>query len=273
MDEQQIYTIGQLAKLGGITTKTLRHYDRIGLLRPSNRSNAGYRLYSSKDGRRFAEILAYRAIDMPLNQITQVLDGSDSSTSTPVSIPASTSAPASKPTEKHGRADRLVAHLQNLQGERKKLDGLIRHIEEMLLHEQEGAPMSTHDELNGFTNDPHHDEAKERWGNTDAWQESQRRIKGYTAQDWNRYKTEAADINDRFVALMQAGISVDSAEARALAEEHRQLISRWFYECPPEMHANFGAMWEADPRFKKNIDEAGAGLSEYMTAAFKAAAR
>ncbi|MCL2438710.1 MAG: MerR family transcriptional regulator [Coriobacteriia bacterium] len=89
MNEQQAYTIGQLAKLGGVTTKTLRHYDRIELLRPSSRSNAGYRLYSSEDGRRLAEILAYRAIDMPLNQIAQLLDGSDSSTSTPASIPAS----------------------------------------------------------------------------------------------------------------------------------------------------------------------------------------
>ncbi|MCL2438709.1 MAG: TipAS antibiotic-recognition domain-containing protein [Coriobacteriia bacterium] len=133
--------------------------------------------------------------------------------------------------------------------------------------------MSAYDELNGFTNDPHYDEAKERWGNTDAWKESQRRTKGYTAQDWDRYKTEAADINDRFVTLMSAGVPADSEEARALAEEHRQLISRWFYECPPEMHANFGAMWEADPRFKENIDKAGASLSEYMAAAFKAAAR
>jgi len=130
--------------------------------------------------------------------------------------------------------------------------------------------MSADKELNGFTDDPYHEEAKEKWGQSDAWQESQRRTKGYTAQDWERYKQEAADLNDRFVALMQTEIPANSEQAHALAEEHRQLISTWFYDCPPEMHANFGAMWEADPRFKENIDKTAKGLSTYMAEAFRA---
>lgn len=250
MDESKTYTIGQLARLGGVSTKTLRHYERIGLLQPSKRSDAGYRLYSESDGRRLAEILAYREVGMLLKEITQMLGENSNNDS---------------------RAFRLTTHLQQLLKERQKLDGLICHIEEMILHEEEGVPMSAHDELNGFANNPYEDEARERWGHTDAYKESARRVKGYSTEDWEHYKAEAADINERFVALMQAEVSPCSDEARSLAKEHRQLISHWFYDCPPEMHAGFGQMWTSDPRFKESIDKAGEGLTEYMAEAFRCA--
>lgn len=131
--------------------------------------------------------------------------------------------------------------------------------------------MNTHDKLNEFINDPYADEARQQWGGTDAYKESQRRTRNYTSEDWERYKLEAEDINTRFATLMQAGSSTDSPEAQQLAKEHRQLISKWFYECSPQMHAGLGDVWQADPRFKKNIDKAGEGLSDYMAAAFKAA--
>ncbi|MCL2525688.1 MAG: MerR family transcriptional regulator [Coriobacteriia bacterium] len=253
MDESSTYTVGQLAGLAGVTTKTLRHYDRIGLLQPSARSQAGYRLYQEGDARRLAEILAYRALDMPLEQIAGLMDGTHSA-------------------DCFDRSRRLISHLELLKQERSKIDGLIHHLEDMIYAELEGAPMSTTDELNGFANDPYEDEAREKWGHTDAYAQSARRVKGYTPADWERYKEEAADINHDFVALMNEGEPADGPDARALAEEHRELISRWFYDCSPEMHANFGAMWEADPRFKENIDKAGEGLSDYMATAFRAAA-
>jgi len=219
-------------------------------LQPSTRSDAGYRIYDDADGRKLAEILAYRALGMPLDQIALLLDD-DSAAGNP------------------SRAIRLTAHLVQLEKERKHLDGLITHIEEMLLHEQEGSPMSASDELNGFTNNPYKEEAEARWGHTDAYKESARRTRNYTAADWERYKAEAADINDRFVILMQSEIPANSPEAHSLAEEHRQLISHWFYDCSPEMHANFGSMWQSDPRFKKNIDKVAPGLTEYMASAFQ----
>jgi len=260
MDREKTYTIGQLAKLAGVTTKTLRHYERINLLVPQARTDAGYRLYNDADGRKLAEILAYRALNMPLDQIAQLLNtGTTASTATGAIAPPTT------------RSERLAAHLSKMQTERKKLDHLISHLEEMLLNEEEGTPMNTQDELNGFANNPYEEEAKGQWGHTDAYKESAKRVKNYTPADWERYKKEAADINDRFVALMQAGTAADSKQAQELAEEHRQLISTWFYDCTPQMHAGFGDMWEADPRFKQNIDKAAEGLSEYMAQAFKAA--
>ncbi|MCL2403595.1 MAG: MerR family transcriptional regulator [Coriobacteriia bacterium] len=256
MDNEATYTIGRLAELAGVSAKTLRHYDRIGLLSPSTRSAAGYRLYSDADGRRLAEILAYRALQMSLADITALLGDADALHD--AVVPSS-----------GGRVTRLAEHLDRLRAQQAHLKSLIVHVEEMILHEEEGAPMSAADELNGFSNDPYKEEAQEKWGHTDAYQESARRVKNYTPEDWERYKEEAADINNRFVELMQADIPADSIDARALAEEHRLLISRWFYDCPKEMHANFGAMWEADPRFAENIDQAAPGLAAYMSAAFR----
>lgn len=261
-------TVGCLAGLAGVSTKTLRHYDRIGLLRPSARSQAGYRLYSEADGRRLAEILAYRALEMPLADIAMLLDGGGDASGglSDSNIVASTMG-----VTDDGRVARLTAHLGRLRQQQQRLGGLIAHIEDMLLHEEEGAPMSAADELNGFTDDPYQDEAREQWGHTDAYKESARRVQQYSAEDWERYKEEAEDINSRFVELMQANVPADSIDAKALAEEHRLLISRWFYDCPKEMHANFGAMWEADPRFAENIDQAAPGLAAYMSAAFRSA--
>jgi DNA-binding transcriptional MerR regulator len=248
MSDETTYTVGQLARLGGVSTKTLRHYDRIGLLVPSRRSDANYRLYSEVDGQKLTEILAYRALGLSLDEVSQILEGGE-------------------------RVSRLSAHLSALRKEQQQLEGLIRHIETIVHCEKKGTPMNVRDELNGFANNPYEDEAREKWGDSDAWQVSQQRVKGYGVADWERYKAEAADINERFVALMSADVPADSAEACLLAEEHRQLISRWFYDCSPDMHAGFGDMWEADPRFKKNIDKDGEGLSDYMAVAFRAAAK
>jgi hypothetical protein len=81
---------------------------------------------------------------------------------------------------------------------------------------------------------------------------------------------EADEINDAFLALMEAGAPADSAEAMALAERHRSHISKWFYECTPEMHTGLGSMYVADSRFTENIDKAGEGLARYLSDAIAA---
>ncbi|WP_084958169.1 TipAS antibiotic-recognition domain-containing protein [Thermoactinospora rubra] len=113
-------------------------------------------------------------------------------------------------------------------------------------------------------------EAEERWGGTDAWAESQRRVSSYTKADWERFKAESAEVTDRLVALMRAGTPADSAEAAAAAEEHRLLLSRWFYSCDVETHRGLGEMYVADPRFTSSIDRAAPGLAAYLRDAIAA---
>ena len=110
----------------------------------------------------------------------------------------------------------------------------------------------------------HDEEAKERWGDTDAYKESQRRVSRYSKDDWLRIKAEGGDVERRFAEALRSGVPADSPEAMDIAEDHRQQISRWFYECPVQMHRGLGEMYVADPRFTKHYDDVEPGLAQYV---------
>lgn len=125
----------------------------------------------------------------------------------------------------------------------------------------------------GFDPSQYEQEARQRWGDTEAYKESARRTSRYTKADWQRIKEEGQAINGAFIALMKAGIPPESRQAGEVTERHRAYISKWFYECTPAIHAGLGAMYVADPRFTENIDRAAPGLAAYMSAAIAARAR
>lgn len=123
-------------------------------------------------------------------------------------------------------------------------------------------------------------EAEQRWGDTDAWRQSRERTSRYSTEDWTRAKAEGDAIDGRFVALLRAGEPADGEAARAVAEEHRQSITRWYYDCPPEMHAGIGRMFPQrgapgvppveDVRFTKTFEDLAPGLARYVSDAFQA---
>jgi hypothetical protein len=113
-------------------------------------------------------------------------------------------------------------------------------------------------------------EAEERWGDTDAWRQSQQRTRGYTKEDWVRIKAEGEDVERRFVEAMRAGVPADSERAMDVAEEHRQQISRNFYDCPPGMHAGLGRMYVEDERFTAHYERIAPGLAQYVSTAVQA---
>jgi MerR family transcriptional regulator, thiopeptide resistance regulator len=111
-------------------------------------------------------------------------------------------------------------------------------------------------------------EAEQRWGDTDAYRQSQRRTSSYTKEDWVRIKAEAQDVTARFTQLQRSGAAADGAEAVALAEEHRAHISRWYYDCPKEMHRGLADMYVSDERFRRNYPD---GVAEFIYDAIHAA--
>jgi hypothetical protein len=113
-------------------------------------------------------------------------------------------------------------------------------------------------------------EAEERWGDTEAWAQSQRRTSAYSKEDWVRIKAEADDVQNRFAEVMRSGAAADSVPAMDVAEEHRQHISRWFYDCPPPMHAGLGRMYVEDERFAANYEQVAPGLAQYVSTAVQA---
>ena len=238
------YRVGQVAQLGGVTVRTLHHYEEIGLLVPSARTAAGYRLYLESDIDRLSRILYYRELGFSLDDIATMLDDP--------TVPVWT---------------HLERQHQLLLDRLGRVQAMVAAIEREMEAAMSGYNLTADEKLEVFGDfdpDQYEDEARERWGDTDAWAESKRRTSHYDKAQWQEIQAEAAAISDRFVALMAAGTIPSSAEAMAVAEAHRHHLGRWFYACSPEMHRGLADMYVADERFTSSIDRAAPGLAAYM---------
>lgn len=243
-------TIGAVARLAGISIRTLHHYDEIGLLTPGGRSDSGYRLYEDRDLERLQQVLLLRELGMGLDEIGRVLDD-----------------PA------YDRLEALRQQRTRLEQSRKRTTRLIAAVDAAIAAAEEGRTMTPEESLEVFGDfDPskYEAEVEQRWGNTDAYRESARRTKSYTKQDWQRLGAEANEINQAFIALMDTGVPATSEQAKEVAERHRGHISKWFYQCSPEIHQGLGQMYVLDQRFTENIDKAKPGLAQYMSEAIAA---
>lgn len=115
-----------------------------------------------------------------------------------------------------------------------------------------------------MTEDIYAAEVKERWGNTDAYKESQRRSSNYSKEDIAKAQQAMQDATKLVLAAMAAGLPADSVEAMAGAEAHRKSITDWWYECSYEIHTGLATMYLADPRFTAHYEGQKAGLAKYI---------
>jgi DNA-binding transcriptional MerR regulator len=234
-------TIGEVGELAGVSVRTLHHYDDVGVLSPSARSDAGYRLYSHADLERLQEVLVWRALGFSLAEIKALLDD-----------------PA------YDRRSALRRQRGLVSMELERLGGVAQAIDAALAAHEKGTAMKEESMFDGFDAAQYEDEARERWGHTEAYRESARRTAAYGDDEWRAIKAESDGVIDAFVALLADGAPPDGAAARAVAERHRRQISRWFYECSPEMHRGLAEMYVSDPRFTKTYEDRAAGLAAFV---------
>jgi MerR family transcriptional regulator, thiopeptide resistance regulator len=238
------YTVGKVAELSGVTIRTLHHYDEIGLLSPGGRSESGYRLYADSDLERLGQILFYRELGFDLKEISAIVD------------------------------DPRTDALGHLRRQRKLLVERIERLGAMvdaIDYEMEARTMNirlTPEErfevFGEFRPEDHAEEAERRWGETDSYKESQRRVSKYGKEDWQRLKAEEEEIRASLAAAFEAGLAPDSEEGMAAAEDHRQHISRWFYDCSYEMHRGLTDMYVSDERFRSHYDTQMPGLAAFI---------
>ena len=234
-------TVSEVAELTGVTVRALHHYDELGLLCPSERSESGYRLYSYDDLARLREILIWRALGFSLSEIGSLLDD-----------------------RAYDRLSALERQRELVRAEVERLGALAAAVEEAIDAELSGTRLEETTMFEGFDPREYEDEARERWGDTEAYQESARRTREYGEAEWNEIRRESSEIVDGLAALMRAGEPADGDAARALAERHREHISRWFYPCPPLMHRGLAEMYIADERFRRNYEREAEGLAAYF---------
>jgi DNA-binding transcriptional MerR regulator len=242
------YQVKDVSRIAGVSVRTLHYYEEICLLVPTARTDAGYRLYSDDDLLRLQQVLIGRELGLSLEQIRRSLDD---------------------PAFDRKRA--LRAQRQQLQERAEQTAKMIAAIDaalEMVDARDTGGPME--DMFQGFNPARYAAEARERWGDTDAYKESARRTKGYTKEDWARHRAESEAIYTDAAALMRAGRNPADAEAVAVAERHRLLIDRWFYPCSHETHRGLASLYESDSRYAAGMDSHAPGLAAFLIAAIRA---
>jgi DNA-binding transcriptional MerR regulator len=249
--KQRAYLITEVARLAGLSARTLRYYDELGLLVPSSRSPSGYRLYTATDLLRLQQILIGRSLGLGLEGIRKLLDDP--------------------------RLDRrrlLNEQRQVLLEKARATAEMIRSIDAALaLLDADSHVEVTVDVtnlFNGFDPADHEQEARERWGGTAAYQQSEQRTRSYGPADWHTIRSEWDAIMEDAAAALRDQVKADQPRAMDLAERHRLWLDRWFFTCPSAMHAGFGDMFEADARFARAIETHADGLTVFWSAAIRA---
>jgi MerR family transcriptional regulator, thiopeptide resistance regulator len=235
--------VGEMARLAGVTVRTLHHYESVGLLRPSARSSSGYRRYGPQDVERLRQILGYRDLGFGLAQIAALLDA------------------RADPAE-HLRTQRRLL-TERLDRVRRTLD----NVEKMMDAHASGIRLTPAEMLEVFGDaDPAQftDEVEQRWGGSEPYTQSRRRTEQYSAADWTRIKAEGDAAHQQFAAAMAAGEPADGERAMAAAQAHREHIGRWFYDVPVELHTGLADMYLDDPRFTKTYEDIAPGLARYV---------
>ncbi|MEU5339297.1 MULTISPECIES: MerR family transcriptional regulator [unclassified Streptomyces] len=244
------YSVGQVAGFAGVTVRTLHHYDGIGLLVPSERSHAGHRRYGDEDLDRLQQILFYRELGFPLDEVAALLDDPETD-------------PRAHLRRQH---ELLTARIEKLQ----KMAAAVEHAMEARTMGINLTPEEKFEVFGDKDPEEHAEEAERRWGGTEAYAESQRRAARYTKDDWKRIQAEVASWGERYDALMEAGEPATGERAMDMAEEHRRHMGQWFYDCSYEMHRCLGEMYVSDERFKEFYDSMRPGLAEHLRDAITA---
>ncbi|MFF4493980.1 MerR family transcriptional regulator [Streptomyces sp. NPDC001546] len=223
------YSVGQVAAFAGVTVRTLHHYDKAGLLSPGDRSRAGYRLYSEADLVRLQQILFFRELGFPLDEIAALFED-----------------------PQVNALERLRDRQRQLSEEIARLQRLAEVAERAIEVQKTGVPLTPQERFEVFgeiTFDlSYATEAELKWAHSEGQREAMARAAAHTKEDWRRLMGEAAAWRAELLAAFDEGEPGDGERAMDLAEEHRLHVSRWFTSCPPDMHRRIADDFVADPR-------------------------
>ncbi|GAA2787167.1 MerR family transcriptional regulator [Streptomyces showdoensis] len=236
------WSIADVARMSGVTSRTLRHYDEIGLLPPAWTGSNGHRMYERDDLLRLQQILLMRELGLGLKEIRAVLDS---------------------------QVDRVAVlreHHERLLAERERLGTLARTVARTITELEEDAPMAQINRpenlFEGFEPDPEMEaEVQERW--PAAYEQSRQATAGMTPADMEHWQREVTAQMIRLAEFMTAGTPVDDPAVQAEIDAHYRNVSR-FWTPNAEAYKGLALMYVEDPRFRRNYERIAAGLAEYQ---------
>ncbi len=240
------YTVQKLGLLAGVSTRTLRYYDEIDLLKPARINSSGYRIYGQQEVDRLQQILFYRELGVSLEEIKEILDS---------------------PTFDADRA--LREHREKLLERRAQLDALIANVDLTLAQREGTKTMSDKQKFEGFKqkliddNEAQYgEEIRAKYG-SDQVDKSNQKIKGMTEQEYAALEQLNEELHE---TLAQAFATGDPAHelAQKAADLHRQWLSFYWDSYSKEAHAGVAQMYVDDPRFTAYYDKEQPGVAEFL---------
>jgi DNA-binding transcriptional MerR regulator len=240
-----MFTVKQLSKLAGVTPRTLHHYDDIGLLKPSRLGDNGYRYYGEDAVLRLQQILFYRELDIPLDDIKKIM----------------------------GRRDfdvmgALQSHKEALSKQVVRINRLIQTVDNTINHLKGNQTMSNEKLFEGFSEEQQEKYAQEaeKMYNPETVRESNRKWKAYSAAKKEAILAESSAIYKDMIAVMSKGAS--STEAQVIIERWRKHMD-YFWTPNLEQLLGIANGYTDDPKFKANFDKMDPRLAEFMRDAVK----
>jgi len=238
------YTVRQVARMAGVSVRTLHHYDQVDLLKPASRTAAGYRLYGEQDLLRLQQILFFKELDLPLDEIRRILDdpGFD-------------------------QVQALADHRQLLQQHMERLARLLKTIDRTIDRLTEKTMEMTDEELyEGFTKEQierYKREAREQYDPV-LVAESERRVRRMSKAQWQAIKAEGDEVTRGLAALMDRPPA--DPVVQALIARHHAWIEN-FYPASAEVYRGLGQGYAQHPEFRAFYERYRPGLADFMAAA------
>ena len=240
--------ISAVARLTGVTSRALRHYDAIGLLTPAATRHDGRRLYGEAELLRLQHILVLRELDVPLDTIASIVD-----------------------TEYSALTAALMRdHHAALLAQRDRFAALAETVERTITRIEKGLPMATEDMFEGFDNSRYEPEARERWGDA-AVDGSNARWLRMGAEGQRAHMAEHTAIAEGLARLAAHDAAPEDPAVQALVARHHAWVSTFWM---PDAYAyrELGTMYVEDPRFRATYDKFGDGTAELLRAGIEAVA-
>ena len=245
------YTTKQLARLAGITSRSLRFYDQIGLLSPRRTTHNSYRVYTQAEVDLLQQILFYRELGLRLDEIKTLLSSKD-----------------------FDEIEALKSHLAALKERKAQIDTLIQNVQNTIASKEGKKKMTDEQKFEGLKKHLVEEnersfgkEIREKYGEQ-ALEDSNARMMGLSQDQYAAMQNLSAEINEKLKLACQTGDSASSL-AQEVCDLHRQWLGYTWKTYSKQAHLSLGQMYVADERFKAYYDAIAPGCAEFLAEALK----
>ena len=240
------YTVQKLGSLAGISTRTLRYYDEVGILKPARISSSGYRIYGQKEVDRLQQILFYRELGVSLDDIKNIVTSSS-----------------------FDEANALREHREKLLEKREQLDALIANVDKTIALTEGRIKMSDKEKFEGFKQKMIDDnekkygkEIREKYGK-DTVEKSNAKVKNMTQEQYDEVTALANQVTETLAKAFATGDPAGEL-AQMAADFHKKWLMYYWSEYSKEGHAGLAQMYVDDPRFTAHYDEKQSGTAAFF---------